>query len=93
MKKASSMPFEAETLLLDEIYEEMDLGFDESDIRVIDSKSVTGSSIFLVEVGNLLPGIFAVVKCEMDEPNSFSCDVLEIANSQRSAINTFRTAR
>ena len=100
MKKASSMPSEAEELLLEEIYDEMDLDFDAVDIRVIKSKSVAGdrlsgggSSIYLVEVGYNLPGIYAVVKCEMDEPNSFSCDVLEIANSQRSAINTFRTAR
>ena len=102
MKKASTdMPSEAESQLLDEIYDEMDLEFDASHIRVLDSKSVAGSrltgggsSIYLVRVGNaILPGIYAVVKCEMDEPNSFGCEVLDIVDNPRSATNIFRTAR
>lgn len=94
MKKASNMPDYAESTLLDVIYDKRGLLFEKKEIEDLKAKLVYHPHIgsgtaHLVAVGEL----FAVVRCEMDEPGSSGCDVIEVTTSRISAERTFDSER
>ena len=88
MKKASTdMPSEAESQLLDEIYDETNIQFDESEIVQLDVKTSVYYDLFLVKVAEY----FAVVRCIADdEPNSWGCEVVVFTTNKRDALRAFR---